>query len=127
VITPEAWALSSVDQTSVEALVYNRAAFGLAWLRVSNSLGRDGRTVFTPWRAALKSAQNLQASTKIAALIKPVSLWRARLSMHEGKFDEAVLCLNWVRPQHPFASPNFNRSRVELEISFLPTEPASQG
>ncbi len=111
-------ALRIGDQPSLEALVYNRAAFGLAWMRVESCLGRSDREDASLLQAELQSAQNLQELTGISALSNHIFLWRARFLVLQERFDEAIGALNAVRLRGPFASYNFSQSFTDLELAY---------
>jgi hypothetical protein len=61
-------ALRNGDQASIEALLYNRAAFGVSTLRAQNCIAQVDPTEVANFRSEIKSATNLQDLTRIAAL-----------------------------------------------------------
>lgn len=111
-------AIKNGDQASVEALLYNRAAFGLAWVRLRNcdvpALPEELHRV----RAEIKSSRNLQDLTQITALTNHIHLADARLLILEGKYEDAISGLLAVRNRKPFANHNFTQSFIDLEICF---------
>ena len=111
-------ALRIGDQASLEALVYNRATFGLSWLRAESCLGRDSRDDFSLLKVELQSAKNFQDLTGISALSNHIDLWRARLLVLEHKFEEAIDALVMIRDAKPFAAYNFRSSFIDLELAY---------
>ncbi|MDE2147088.1 MAG: hypothetical protein KGJ24_10420, partial [Burkholderiales bacterium] len=111
-------ALRIGDQASLEALVYNRATFGLSWLRAESCLGRDSRDDFSLLKVELQSAKNFQDLTGISALSNHIGLWRARLLVLEQKFEEAVDALVVIRSAKPFAEYNFRTAIIDLELAY---------
>lgn len=111
-------ALADGDQASIEALLYNRAAFGLAALRADRCLGRGIEADLRGIRLEIESAKNLQDLTGVASLTNHIRLWDARLLTLEGSFAAAIILLSRVRDQKPFASYNFSASLIDLEIAF---------
>lgn len=114
-------ALRNGDQASIEALLYNRAAFSLAWLRALNCVVSVDHADLVRVRSEVASAKNLQDLTGISALSSHVRLVEARLLLLEGRYEEAISSLNAVRIASPFASHNFNQSYVDLEIDYCRT------
>ncbi|MDE2080149.1 MAG: hypothetical protein KGI90_02260 [Burkholderiales bacterium] len=111
-------ALRIGDQPSLEALVYNRAAFGLAWMRAENCLGRGNRKDASLLQMELQSAQNLQELTGINALSNHIFLWQARFLVLQERFPEAIEALSAVRLRGPFAAYNFSQSFIDLELAY---------
>lgn len=111
-------AVANGDQASIEAMLYNRAAFSLAHLRVerccSGSVEGDLRTV----RSEIESAKNLQALTQIAAMTNHIHLWSARLCILEKKYSAAIEGLNSVRFLAPFSDRNFSQAAIDIEICY---------
>jgi hypothetical protein len=111
-------ALRDGDQASIEALLYNRAAFNLAWLRAQRCFGPVSAEELGLVRMEISSARNLQDLTGIGALTHYVHICDARLLILEGKFDEAVLRLNALRGATPYGSYNFDQEFFDLEVAF---------
>lgn len=111
-------ALLDGDQASIEALLYNRAAFSLAWVRARRCLGEVDPSLVSHVRSEVSSATNLQLLTGVKALTNFIYLCNARLLILEEKFEQAIAALGDVRATHPFAAYNFNQSFVDLEIAF---------
>jgi tetratricopeptide (TPR) repeat protein len=111
-------ALSDGDQASVEALLYNRAAFGMAWLRAQRCFGHVSDSEVSLVRLDVTSAMHLQELTRVAALTNFVHLCNARLLILEGKYELAIERLEGIRNARPFADYNFNQSFVDLELAF---------
>jgi tetratricopeptide (TPR) repeat protein len=111
-------ALAIGDQASVEALLYNHAIFGFAWLRAASCISQIAPSEFVSLRSEMRSARNLQDLTGIVALKNHIYLWDARLLVVEEKFSEAIDIFQAVRHEEPFAAYNFSQSLVDLELSY---------
>lgn len=112
-------ALSEGDQASVEALVYNRAAFRLAWLRAQHCLRGVSRDETSALRLEIQSAKNLQDLTQIRALTDMVMLCDARAATLDGRYEAAMQKLASVQgAAGPFAPYNYSEGLVALEIAY---------
>lgn len=111
-------ALKNGDQASLEALLYNRAAMALGWLRVSACNPSTGFERLQSIRSEVKSARNLQALTGIGTMENHVGLMEARLLIIDGRYSEAIGKLHEVRGRAPFAKHNFNQTLVDLEVCY---------
>ncbi|MDZ7589128.1 MAG: hypothetical protein U5L05_00255 [Rubrivivax sp.] len=111
-------ALKDGDQASIEALLYNRAAFSLARIRVERCFSDVDADRLSLLRMEIASAKNLQTLTRIAALTNFIHLCEARLLILEERFSLAIDALTNIRNAQPFADYNFNQSFVDLEVSF---------
>ena len=113
-----ATALKEGDQASIEALLYNKAAFALAWLRAQSCFGVVDSDQLSLVRLELASARNLQDMTGIAALTHVVHLCEARLLLLEGKYDQGSSKLQLIRSAAPYGDYNFNQSLIDLELEY---------
>lgn len=112
-------ALFEGDQASIEALVYNRAAFRLAWLRAQRCLGEALPVDAASLRHEIQSARNLQDLTQVRALTDVVKLCEARAATLDGLYDVAVEKLSAIRvASGTFAPYNFSDALVSLEIAY---------
>lgn len=111
-------ALKDGDQASIEALVYNRAAFSLARLRAERCFTAIDSKRLSLLRMEIASAKNLQNLTRVAALTNFIHLCEARLLILEEKYSLAIDALANIRNAQPFADYNFSQSFVDLEMSF---------
>ena len=111
-------ALKDGDQASVEALLYNRAAFGLARLRAEHCVTNIDANQLSLARLEIASAKNLQTLIGVGALTNLVYLCEARLLILGGEFSQAIDALNGVRNAQPFASYNFSQSLIDLDVAF---------
>lgn len=111
-------AVQNGDQPSIDALVYNRAAFGLAWFRALCCMEDVPTTALRRIRMEIQSAANLQVLMKISALDGHVKLLSARMCVLERQFEDAIVALGEVRGTAPFASHNFDQSFIDLEVAF---------
>jgi hypothetical protein len=111
-------ALKEGDQASIEALLYNKAAFALAWLRAQRCFGPIAPDQLSLLRLELSSARNLQDMAGINALTHVVHLCEARLLLLEEKYEEGISKLQSVRNAAPYGEYNFNQSLIDLEIEY---------
>jgi tetratricopeptide (TPR) repeat protein len=111
-------ALAIGDQASIEALIYNRAAFGMAWLRAQACLHSVSPEEFDRVGREISSARNYQNLTGVAALTDFVHLWQARVHLLQGNFQAAIDGLRSIRDMTPYSSYSFDRSLVDLEIAY---------
>lgn len=111
-------AVENGDQASIDALLYNRAAFLLARLRTLNCKETVSLSDIASVRMEVASATNLQALLRVTALQDHVRLLDARLQLLETKFESAIAALQAVRGAGPFAPHNFDQKFIELEICY---------
>lgn len=111
-------AINAGDQATIEALLYNRAAFSTAWLRCERCFDRGAPSDVSLVRLEVASARNFQAMTNITAFGHLITLCDARLLIIESDFERAIVVLESVRHGGPFASYNFDQDVVDLEISY---------
>jgi hypothetical protein len=111
-------AVRNGDQASIEALLYNRATFGVANLRAACCFHAITQEDVSFARSEMESVRNLQQLVRGTTLRNQLDLWSARLMILEGRFDEAVQCLQDVRTTHPFADTNFDQRFIDLEIAY---------
>lgn len=111
-------AVASGDQASTEALLYNRAAFGTAWLRAERCISRDDSGELALIRLEVASARNFQDMTQISALSHLISLCDARLLILESEFERAIAALELVRNCGPYANYNFDQDLIDLEVTY---------
>jgi len=111
-------ALKDGDDSSIEALLYNRAAFSMARLRAANCLEPIDQEQLALVRLGISSDTNLQGLIGIGAFTNFIHLCDARLLILEKKFERAIDSLETIRNREPFADYNFNQSFVDLEIAF---------
>lgn len=111
-------ALECGDQATIDALIYNKAAFALAWLRARMVLGDAETELLSQLRLELNSAKTYQQLIGVSALSNFVYLWEARLLLLAEQFDLAVPALQAVRSMQPFAKYNFHESLIDLEIGY---------
>ena len=111
-------ALQDGDQASIEALLYNKAAFRLAWFRAQRCLGEVPTAELERLRVEIASARNFQELVGIAALVEFSALCEARLLILLGRLEEAIAGLVSVRTRGPFATYNFSQPLIDLEIAY---------
>ncbi len=106
------------DTESIDALLYNKAAFSVACLRVLACSDTVSSDLLSRARSEVNSARNLQQLAGVRALSAHVDLLHARLMLLERNFDGAIAALQAVRVQEPFAAHNFHQSLIDLEIDY---------
>ena len=111
-------AIDAGDQATTEALLYNRAAFGTAWLRSEQCFAAVNSRDIGLIRLEVSSARNFQEMTKISAFGHLIALCDARLLIIESKFEEAMFALKAVRDSGPFAKYNFDQDLIDLELAY---------
>ncbi|MBL8348029.1 MAG: hypothetical protein JNN03_21525 [Rubrivivax sp.] len=111
-------ALECGDQATIDALMYNKAAFALAWLRARTCLDERDPELLRQLRLELASAKTYQQMVGVSALNNFVYLWEARLHLLADEFEAAIAALHAVRSMQPFARYNFHESLVDLEIGY---------
>ena len=111
-------ALAAGDQASIDALLYNRAAFGLAYLRSKRCIEPLDQQVVAAVGMEVASAKNFQALTQIEAFENCIFLCEARVLMLANDFAAAYRALEAVRAKGPFAPYNFSQDLIELELAF---------
>jgi len=111
-------ALAAGDQATIDALLYNRAAFGLAWLRAHRCFGMVDPALVATVGMEVSSAKNFQALTQVEALQNFVYLCEARVLALADDYLGAATALKEVRSKGPFASYNFSQEVIELELAY---------
>jgi hypothetical protein len=111
-------ALKDGDQASIEALQYNRAAFGLARLRAEKCLAEVAPERLSLARLEISSAKNLQVITGVRSLTSHVHLCDVRLMILEESFAAAIIALHSIRNAGPFTDRYFDQSFIDLELAF---------
>jgi len=111
-------ALECGDQATIDALMYNKAAFALAWLRARMCFGESSPEPLRQLRLELASAKTYQQLVGVAALSNFVHLWEARLYLLSEDFNAAVPALQSIRSATPFARYNFHEALVDLEVGY---------
>jgi hypothetical protein len=106
------------DQASIEALLYNRATFGVAYLRAENCFANVASSDVSYVRSEMESLRNLHQLVLGVSLSNQRNLWFARLLILEKRYLEAVESLASVRTTTPFADNNFSQRFIDLEITF---------
>lgn len=106
------------DTESIDALLYNKAAFSLACLRVSACEESPSPDLMVRIRSEVNSARNLQKLAGVTALSAHVEIMDARLLVLERKFESAIAALQSVRGKEPFAAHNFSQSLIDLEVAY---------
>jgi len=111
-------ALECGDQATIDALMYNKAAFALAWLRARRCLDERNAELLRQLRLEIASAKTYQQMVGVSALNNFVFLWEARLLLLSEDFEAAIAALRAVRSMQPFAHYNFHESLIDLEIGY---------
>jgi hypothetical protein len=111
-------AIEEGDQVSLDALLHNKAVFGVAWLRVQICKGMEMSQQIARARRELSSTRNLQALAGVSAHGSYVDLADARLLLLEQDYEKALDALKRVAEFGPFPVGHFNRSLLALERAF---------
>ena len=111
-------AVENGDQASIEALIYNKAAFLTTWLRAENCLSPVDQSSVLSVRSEIASARNFQNLIGIAALTVHIHLWDARQYLLSKEYAAAAEKLTALRSELPENDESFGRSYIDLEISF---------
>ncbi len=106
------------DRSSIEALLYNRAAFSVTRARAEHCLAPVAPEDLPSLRMDVQSAKNYQDLSKLASLPDHLVLTTARLNMLEGNYEQARELLLSLRDSDRFAKHNFSSSFIDLEIAF---------
>ncbi len=111
-------ALISGDQATIDANIYNRAAFAAAWLRARACFGETDSEWLTAVRGELRSSQNYQNIAGMSAVTGLVAMASARMSVLAGDFHAAIPALTAAREMKPFSAYGFHQSLVDLELAY---------
>ena len=111
-------AVEAGDQATTDALLYNRAAFGMARLRAERCMGPQDGKLIDLVRLEISSAGNFQAMIRTAALTHLIHLCEARILILSERFDDAIPILREVQNSGPFASYNFSKELIALDIIY---------
>ena len=112
-------AVDAGDQATIDALIYNRMAFGLARIRAESVF-----TSIDPLRlqfieTSLFSAKNYQNLVDIRSLTHLPDICQARLAALKQDFALALQLMAGIRDSGPLAKNNFSDGILNLEIVFL--------
>lgn len=111
-------ALEVGDQATIDALIYNKAAFAMGWLRAEACFSPIDESDLAAIGDEITSARNYQNLIGIRAVSNFADLWRARLALLRGKYLDAIAGLNEARGKEPFAIYNFNQAMIDLELAY---------
>lgn len=106
------------DRSSIEALLYNKAAFSVTRARAESCLAPADPEDLRSFRMDVLSAKNYQDLSKLASLPEHLVLTTARLNLLEGNYLEARDLLLTIRDSDRFAKHNFSSSFIDLELAF---------
>jgi tetratricopeptide (TPR) repeat protein len=112
------YALLVGDDTSIEALQYNRAVMGLARLRTEVCMREVSELELRRVRLEFETSRNLQSLTRVDTFLGQMQICDARLHVLEGRFDRAVDIFRRARDEAVSANPHFNRAYLDLEIAY---------
>ncbi len=111
-------AIAAGDQASIDALIFNQAAFGLARQRINWCRGAVDQDWLNQSRSELGSARNLESMVGISSLVEHVDLALARADTARGEFAAAIDALEAIRSSQAFAAKHSNSSALSLEIGY---------
>lgn len=106
------------DQATTEAMIYNRAAFAVGFVRARACLQPVETTHLKTVMAEIATARNYQQLVGVNVLTNLDQLWIARMLLLQGRFSEAVEALRTVRGLSPFSEKSFDRSFIDLEVAY---------
>lgn len=112
------YALDAGDRATIEAIMFNRAAFALAWLRARACFGESDPALLALVDRELQSSSSYQNICGISSLDSLVRLWRARLQLLKGNFAAAEHGLRAARLLKPFSETSFDQAMIDLELSY---------
>ncbi|MEO5732436.1 MAG: hypothetical protein ABIN96_08115 [Rubrivivax sp.] len=111
-------AYRSGDRLSVDALIFNRAVYGLANAR-ANYFSRSVCDIDTgALRMCVESARNLEALIGKTTLVEHLQLSHGRLLILEGHYEQAITCLSAIKGNNQCAEYNYNDSLIAVEIAY---------
>lgn len=115
-----AWhhALEAGDHATLDALIYNKAAFRIGWLRAESCLEAVSERALALVGREIESARNYQSLVGVLAVKNFAELWEARIQLLRRDFARAKRLLNDVRHKEPFAKYNFDQALIDLEIAY---------
>lgn len=111
-------ALEAGDQATIDALLYNKAAFASASLRVQRCFGPLESRWVDVNLLEVNSALNFQRMARILSVNHLIVLALARVLILKGEYVAAIEKLREVRYSGPFASYNFDQAVIDLEIAY---------
>jgi tetratricopeptide (TPR) repeat protein len=111
-------ALLAGDQATIDANIYNKAAFAAAWLRARACFGESDSNWVTVVKGELRSSQNYQTLAGMTAVTGLVALASARMSVLSGDYVAAIPALGAARQMKPFSAYGFHQSLIDLELAY---------
>lgn len=114
-----AHAVAEGDLACIDALLFNRAVFGLARQRVAWCIGQVDKSWASAVRAELESARNLQNLVGITTMRDHIDLCVARLDLIEGRYREALASFSKLQSLDRFAGKNINAAALAIDLIFV--------
>lgn len=111
-------ALEAGDRATIEAFLYNKASFAMAWLRAEACCGTPVGDLAARASREMTSARNLHELEGVSAGTPYMRLWEARALLATGQFGQAKTLLEALREESSFADYNVNPALIELEIAY---------
>jgi hypothetical protein len=111
-------ALIEGDQASLEALLYNRAAFRMAWLRAQSCFGKVSRDELVRTKNEIATSRNYQEIIQVRSLTDFVDFCDARILVLQEEYAAALPALAAVRSSVQFASRYFDPKLIDLEVAY---------
>jgi hypothetical protein len=111
-------AVAAGDRATIEALMYNRASFGLSNLRVQSCFGLIADADVSRNRLELQSAANFHQLIRFESFRQLIDLCNARSLTLAGSYAEAAECLARLSQGGPFAKSNFSDDLISIEIAY---------
>ncbi len=111
-------AVADGDQASIEAIVFDRAAFALSRQRLEWALGHDNPDWTAKTRLELESSGNLNKLVNIQTLADHVTFCLARADWMLGEFAKAATALESFVGGKSFRSGHLNDSALRTELAY---------
>lgn len=111
-------ALEAGDRATIEAMLYNRASFALAWIRADACLGTPAPDLAARIRREITSARNLHALEGVAAGTSYMRLWESRALIATSAYPEAQKILESLLEGGEFAEYNVSAPLLKLELAY---------
>lgn len=106
------------DQATIEALIYNKASFDLANLRVAFCVRSLADAEVSANALQIASSKSFHRLIGAQSLVQLIELAAARSMMLAGRYGEAATALQALKDRGPFVSVNRFEDLLFLEIAY---------
>lgn len=111
-------AVADGDQASIEALVFDRAAFTLSRQRLEWAMGREDLAWAARTKLELESSSNLNKLVNIYTMADHVVFGLARTDLMLGEFARAAAALEGFVGSKSFPASHLNDSALRTELAY---------